>query len=531
MLYLFRFYPTNGNIKISEDTIKYPLSINIEKIKNKETFEIESESESEPENSPPPSSSSPKKRKSAPESAPTLNNENLLQNDETRIVPSKRKSAPEPASDVNENLLKNRETRTVPSKRKSAPEPASDVNENLLKNRETHNRAIILKIYEKLNKLETDFADMKKGQSGMETDIKKIKNEICLLTNDNRHRTFLLNCCIIGKCPVTDKEFMEDIIVSAAEVILKLNLYPSPQEYKESCEAYIQQFHEDIYNSGMETDIKKIKNEICLLTNDKEFMEDIIVSAAEVILKLNLYPSPQEYKESCEAYIQQFHEDIYNSFGRKWNVYYESKIQSKLSDKIRSQRGTLCGKIRTAMYDVFGNQLRPIKSNAKSQEILNWKQLPSTKSNPKKSMVPTSKPPEQHVAWAISIVQTILDPTNGNIKISEDTIKYPLSINIEKIKNKETFEIESESESEPENSPPPSSSSPKKRKSAPESAPTLNNENLLQNDETRIVPSKRKSAPEPASDVNENLLKNRETRTVPSKRKSAPEPASDARPC
>ena len=48
----------------------------------------------------------------------------------------------------------------------------------------TDNRAIILKIYEKLNKLETDFADMKKSQSGMETDIKKIKNEICLLTND-----------------------------------------------------------------------------------------------------------------------------------------------------------------------------------------------------------------------------------------------------------------------------------------------------------------------------------------------------------
>jgi len=48
----------------------------------------------------------------------------------------------------------------------------------------TDNRAIILKIYEKLNKLETDFADMRKGQSGMETDIKKIKNEICLLTND-----------------------------------------------------------------------------------------------------------------------------------------------------------------------------------------------------------------------------------------------------------------------------------------------------------------------------------------------------------
>jgi len=102
------------------------------------------------------------------------------------------------------------------------------------------------------------------------------------------------------------------------------------------------------------------------------------------------------------------------------------------------------------MFDVFGNQLRPIKSNAKSQEILNWKRLPSTKScykkifdksdfpgNPtymeailEKVWSPTSKPPEQHVAWAISIVQTILDPTNGSIKISEDVIKYPLSINI-----------------------------------------------------------------------------------------------------
>ena len=58
-----------------------------------------------------------------------MNNENLLQNGETRTVPSKQKSAPEPASDVNnENLLQNVETRIVPSKRKSAPEPASDVN-------------------------------------------------------------------------------------------------------------------------------------------------------------------------------------------------------------------------------------------------------------------------------------------------------------------------------------------------------------------------------------------------------------------
>jgi hypothetical protein len=51
---------------------------------------------------------------------------------------------------------------------------------------------------------------------------------------------------------------------------------------------------------------------------------------AEVIIKSSLYPSSQEYKESCEAYIQKFHEDVYKSFGRKWNLYYETKIQSKV---------------------------------------------------------------------------------------------------------------------------------------------------------------------------------------------------------
>ena len=60
------------------------------------------------------------------------------------------------------------------------------VQSNLLfKNiKNTDNRALLLKIYEKLNKLETDFQDMKKGQGGIETDIIKIKEEICLLTND-----------------------------------------------------------------------------------------------------------------------------------------------------------------------------------------------------------------------------------------------------------------------------------------------------------------------------------------------------------
>ena len=41
-----------------------------------------------------------------------------------------------------------------------------------------------MKIFEKLNKLQIDFEDFKKVQSGIETDIKKIKEEIYLLTND-----------------------------------------------------------------------------------------------------------------------------------------------------------------------------------------------------------------------------------------------------------------------------------------------------------------------------------------------------------
>jgi hypothetical protein len=107
------------------------------------------------------------------------------------------------------------------------------------------------------------------------------------------------------------------------------------------------------------------------------------------------------------------------------------------------------------MYDVFGKNLRPIKSTAKSQEILNWKQLSSTKSCYKKIFEksdfpenptymeailervwsPTSKPPEIHIAWAITVVQSILNPKNGYIKITEDIIKYHYSINIVSICN------------------------------------------------------------------------------------------------
>jgi hypothetical protein len=107
------------------------------------------------------------------------------------------------------------------------------------------------------------------------------------------------------------------------------------------------------------------------------------------------------------------------------------------------------------MHDVFRGYLSSIKSTAKSQDIIKWKQLPATKSCYKKLFdesdfpgnltymelilekvwSPTSKPPEQHVAWAISIVQTILNPKNGLIKISDENIRYNLSINIVSIRN------------------------------------------------------------------------------------------------
>jgi hypothetical protein len=41
-----------------------------------------------------------------------------------------------------------------------------------------------LKIFEKLNKLETDLEDLKKDQFIIKTDISKIKEDLCFLTND-----------------------------------------------------------------------------------------------------------------------------------------------------------------------------------------------------------------------------------------------------------------------------------------------------------------------------------------------------------
>jgi hypothetical protein len=35
-----------------------------------------------------------------------------------------------------------------------------------------------------LNKIENELVDIKKGQSNMEIDVKKIRNEMCILTQD-----------------------------------------------------------------------------------------------------------------------------------------------------------------------------------------------------------------------------------------------------------------------------------------------------------------------------------------------------------
>ena len=103
------------------------------------------------------------------------------------------------------------------------------------------------------------------------------------------------------------------------------------------------------------------------------------------------------------------------------------------------------------MNKVFENDLPRIKSNAKSTEILEWKRHPRVKKWYKKifekSNDPENKtyitliieniwpstvtqPPQHHIAWAISVVQILLDPKNSTVKITEDIVKRRLMDNI-----------------------------------------------------------------------------------------------------
>jgi hypothetical protein len=101
------------------------------------------------------------------------------------------------------------------------------------------------------------------------------------------------------------------------------------------------------------------------------------------------------------------------------------------------------------MFAVFGDLLSPINNKAKPEIVLEWKRSEETKSCYKRLFKNTSDDSEdtymslilnkiwpsgdatlEKVAYAIAVCQTMLDPLQDSLMISESIIKHKLSRNL-----------------------------------------------------------------------------------------------------
>lgn len=106
-------------------------------------------------------------------------------------------------------------------------------------------------------------------------------------------------------------------------------------------------------------------------------------------------------------------------------------------------RGSLTSRIKSALFSVFGeNDLLQINTRATPKEINEWKQSHSVGSCYEKlfdpvgressvtymsqileKVWPSGRTPKVHIAYAIGVCVTLLNPRNDNIKISASGLK------------------------------------------------------------------------------------------------------------
>ncbi|RHZ65389.1 hypothetical protein Glove_316g8 [Diversispora epigaea] len=220
----------------------------------------------------------------------------------------------------------------------------------------------------------------------------------------------------------------------------------------------------------MKEEIKTIKEKVTILSHDQACIDAVIIKSAQDLLEKKIYPNYDEFKESAEFFLRESDNEFFSTLDSKWEPYFEKKIQKPLSKRLCSLRGTLCARVKTAIFENFSNMLPPISNVAKASEIAAWKKKLAVSNYfrklfekiednendtymtkiiknvwPKKKNIPNLQ-----IAWVISISEIFLNLKNEVIKMSEEIIQPALTRNLRKIENEEGFEYESDSSPTPQ---------------------------------------------------------------------------------
>ncbi|RHZ46907.1 hypothetical protein Glove_604g1 [Diversispora epigaea] len=179
-------------------------------------------------------------------------------------------------------------------------------------------------------------------------------------------------------------------------------------------------------------DIKKRLKNIELLSeinNDLNFSKDVITRVTTNVFKVNIFPSEKNLKEETERVIRKSFPDIYESMDSRHHSSFFKKIKTKLLEKLRGMRGGIASRVKSAIFEIFGeSQLPRIDFQSSPAEINSWKS-------------------DQRVKDGVAIAQLFLNPKR---KLQN---KLPLKPGDGELEAEHTTKEESEEWEEEERSP------------------------------------------------------------------------------
>ncbi|RHZ81901.1 hypothetical protein Glove_117g510 [Diversispora epigaea] len=241
-------------------------------------------------------------------------------------------------------------------------------------------------------------------------------------------------------------------------------------------------------------DIKKRLKNIELLieiNNDPDFSKDVINRVAKNIFKANIFPSTKDLVDETEHVIRKNFLDISESMDLRHHSKLFKRIKAKLLEKLRGMRGRIASRVKSAIFEIFGEfQLPRIDFQSSPAEINLWKSDQRVKDAYRKLFDIFSKDrtyvqvilkrvwkskkriSNMHIAWGVAIAQLFLNPDVKGIMISENLLKKQIKINFRKLQQKRPLKPEegeldveetSEEESEEEEK---EGKSPKRRKTS-----------------------------------------------------------------
>ncbi|RHZ67218.1 hypothetical protein Glove_302g4 [Diversispora epigaea] len=105
-----------------------------------------------------------------------------------------------------------------------------------------------------------------------------------------------------------------------------------------------------------------------------EFLNDVITQVTTNVFKVNIFPSEKNLKKETESIISKSFPDIYKSINSRHHLSLFKKIKTKLLKKLREMRGGIVSRIKSVIFEIFGeSQLPRIDFQFSLAEINSWK--------------------------------------------------------------------------------------------------------------------------------------------------------------